>query len=88
MKPYRVEYWDGFDREWTGLRHDFDDLHKTIAFCNRKQAKLSQGNKDCGEHYGVIDLRLGRLVYCPLRRDALALSADRSDVDSVDEHPH
>lgn len=63
-KPYRVDFWDSFDRSWVGLQQDFEDLAEAVALCDQMQAELPQGNKDCGEHYGVIDLRLGREVYC------------------------
>jgi hypothetical protein len=68
MKPYRVDFWDSFDRSWTGVPNDFADLDEAIAVCNRKQAALAQGNKNCGEHYGVIDLRLGREIYCAAKK--------------------
>jgi hypothetical protein len=64
MKPYRVDFWDSFDRSWAGLGRDFDDLNEAIAKCNRMQQALPRSNKDCGEHYGVIDLRISREVYC------------------------
>ncbi len=69
MKPYRVDFWDSFDRSWNGQENDFDELSEAIAVCKRMQAKLPQSNKNCGEHYGVIDLRIGREVYCPTQRE-------------------
>ena len=69
MKPYRVDLWDSFDREWAGLMHDFSKLQEAIIFCDELQAKLAQGNKDCGEHYGVIDLHIGKEVYCGAKRN-------------------
>ena len=70
MKPYKVDFWDSFDRSWSGEGPVFDDLSEAIAHCNQMQAQLPQSNKDCGEHYGVIDLRLAREVYCPAQRRA------------------
>ena len=64
MKSYRVDFWDSFDRSWSGQEHDFAELDEAIAVCKRMQSKLPQSNQDCGEDYGVIDLRLGREVYC------------------------
>ena len=64
MKPYRVDFWDSFERSWSGLDRDFDDLGEAIAECNRMQKALPRSSKDCGEHYGVIDLRISREVYC------------------------
>ena len=64
MKPYRVDFWDSFDHSWNGQENDFDELSEAIAACDQMQARLPQSNKDCGEHYGVIDLRIGREVYC------------------------
>jgi len=63
-KPYKVDFWDSFDRSWSGLGPAFDDINQAKAVCDQMQAKLPQGNKDCGEHYGVIDLRIDREVYC------------------------
>ena len=68
MKPYKVDFWDSFELSWTGSGPVFADLSKAIAKCNQKQARLPQANKDCGEHYGVIDLRIGREVYCAAQR--------------------
>ena len=64
MKPFKVDFWDSFDRSWSGRGPVFDDLSEAIAKCNQMQAGLAQANKDCGEHYGVIDLRVRREVYC------------------------
>ncbi len=70
MKPYKVDLWDSFERSWTGQGPVFEDLSEAITECNQRQAGLCQSNKDCGEHYGVIDLRIGREVYCAAQRAA------------------
>ena len=66
VKHYRVDFWDSFDRSWAGLQHDFDNLAEAIAACKHMQESLPKSNKECGEHYGVIDLRTNREVYCSL----------------------
>ena len=43
-------------------------MMKVITQANRMQEALPSVNKDCGEHYGVIDLRIGREVYCGAKR--------------------
>jgi hypothetical protein len=69
-KRYKVDFWDSFDLSWSGLGPTFDDLAEAMARCDQMQAELEQGNKDCGEHYGVIDLVAGREIYCTARRGA------------------
>lgn len=52
MKPYRIDFWDSFERAWAGLANDSNDLAEAIAACILKQAGLAQGHRDCGEDYG------------------------------------
>jgi hypothetical protein len=66
-KRYKVDFWDSFDLSWSGLGPGFDDLHEAICKCDQMQAELPPANKNyknCGEHYGVIDLDIGKEVYC------------------------
>lgn len=67
-KRYFVDFYDMIDG-WIGRgSHDpewqFDDLNKAKAFADKKQDELDQGNKDAGEHYGVIDAETRHEVHC------------------------
>jgi len=69
-KRYYVAFYDMFDGwgSW-GFWTDrlFDDLDKAKACADEHQAELMQQNKDCGEHYGVIDRKTGTEIYCTMR---------------------
>lgn len=66
---YYVDIYDMFDG-WGGgcwgFFEDrlFDDLDEAKKKCDELQAELAEGNKECGEHYGVIDSEKNREVYC------------------------
>lgn len=70
-KRYRVDFYDMIDG-WcaAGLEHsfwpdrEFDDLEAAKQKCAELQSDLAQGNKDCGEHYGVIDMNTNREIFC------------------------
>jgi len=67
MKRYYVDFYDMFDGWGTfGFFTDnlFDDLQEAIKTCDKLNSGLAKGNKDCGEHYGVIDSQVNREVYC------------------------
>lgn len=67
MKRYYVDFYDMFDGWGTfGFSTDnlSDDLQEAIKKCDRLNSELAKGNKDCGEHYGVIDSQVNREVYC------------------------
>ena len=66
-KRYYVGFYDAFDGWgswgfWT--ERLFDDLDQAQACAEKLQAELNQQNKDCGEHYGVIDKETGREIHC------------------------
>lgn len=64
---YYVDFYDMFDGWGTwGFFEDrlFDNLEAARAKADELQAELPQGNKNCGEHYGVIDKEKGREIYC------------------------
>jgi len=42
----------------------FDELSDAIKLCDKLNSELDKSNKDCGEHYGVIDNITGREVHC------------------------
>jgi hypothetical protein len=71
QKRYYVAFYDAFDGwgSW-GFWIDrlFDDLDKAKACADEHQAKLNPQNKDCGEHYGVIDRETGTEIYCTKKR--------------------
>jgi len=56
---------DGWIRGWE-LYTDwqFDDLEEAKAFCKKLHEKLDESNKSTGEHYGVIDMEIGREIFC------------------------
>lgn len=66
-KRYYVDFYDMIDG-WGefGFFTDrlFDDLQEAKDICDKLNSKLDISNKSCGEHYGVIDSRLGKEVYC------------------------
>ncbi len=68
-KRYYVDYYDMFDG-W-GLFGFFperllDDLRVASKLCDDLNEKLAEGNKQCGEHFGVIDSLTNREIYCGL----------------------
>lgn len=67
-KRYFVDFYDMIDgwceRGFPSHSNQFDDLEEAKKFADKKQSKLPQGNKDCGEHYGVIDSESGREIHC------------------------
>lgn len=67
-KRYFVDFYDMIDgwceKGFFNHSYQFDELAEAKIFTDKKQAELAQGNKDCGEHYGVIDSKSGREVYC------------------------
>lgn len=68
-KKYYVDFYDMFDG-WGGFgffpERLFDDLTLASKLCDELNEKLEEGNKRCGEHYGVIDSTTNREVYCVL----------------------
>ncbi len=66
-KRYYVDFYDMFDG-WGifGFFEDrlFDDLDEAIKLCDELNSELADGNKSCGEHYGVIDNIIGREIHC------------------------
>ncbi len=67
MKRYYVDFYDMFDGWGTfGFFNErlFDDLDIAIKLCDKLNDGLAKGNKACGEHYGVIDSKTNREIYC------------------------
>ena len=66
-KRYYVDFYDFIDGwgVW-GFYTDrlFDNIKDAQACCHNLQSKLADGNKSCGEHYGVIDRKFNREVFC------------------------
>jgi len=66
-KRYYVDFYDMIDG-WGDFgfftERLFDELPKAIKLCDKLNSELDKSNKECGEHYGVIDKVLGREVYC------------------------
>lgn len=66
-KRYYVDFYDMMDGWGTfGFFTDrlFDDLPGAIKLCDKLNSELPEGNKNCGEHYGVIDSTVNREIYC------------------------
>lgn len=66
-KRYYVDFYDMIDGWGTfGFfdRRLFDDLSDAIKLCDELGSKLPEGNKKCGEHYGVMDSTVQREIYC------------------------
>lgn len=67
MKRYYVDFYDMFDGWGTfGFFTDrlFDELPDAIKLCDKLNEELDKNNKNCGEHYGVVDSKVNREVYC------------------------
>ncbi len=67
VKKYYVDFYDMIDR-WGELgfftERLFDYLNDAIKLCDELNSELDETNKECGEHYGVINIMTGREVYC------------------------
>lgn len=66
-KRYYVDFYDMIDGwGYFGFFTDmiFDDLPDAIKLCDELNSKLPDGNKKCGEHYGVMDSTVQREIYC------------------------
>ena len=42
----------------------FDDLDLAIKLCGKLNSDLDKSNRECGEHFGVIDGIINREVHC------------------------
>lgn len=66
-KRYYIDFYDMIDG-WGDfgffLERLFDDLDLAIKTCDKLNSELDKTNKDCGEHYGVIDGTINQEVYC------------------------
>ncbi len=66
---YYVDFYDIFDG-WGefGFFTDrlFDNLDDAIELCDKLNNELNNGNKSCGEHYGVIHGGTSGEIYCGL----------------------
>lgn len=66
-KRYYVDFYDMIDG-WGDFgfftERLFDNLSDAIDVCNRLNSELDTPNKECGEHYGVIDKITGIETYC------------------------
>lgn len=66
-KRYYVDFYDMIDGWGIFGFFDyrlFDDLPEAIKLCDELNSKLPEGNKKCGEHYGVMDSTVQREIYC------------------------
>lgn len=64
---YAVDFYDMMDGwihyQEIDKKYLFGDLDEAKRFCDEKNSKLDQSNKNAGEHWGVIDLRTGLMIY-------------------------
>lgn len=71
-KRYYVDFYDMID-EWGtfGFFTDklFDDIDDAKKKCDELNSQLPRGNKDCGEHYGVIDSQTMIEVHCGMDKE-------------------
>lgn len=66
-KRYIVDFYDMFDgwihasefRNW-----EYDDFEEAKKVCDDLMKELDDSNKRAGEHYGVIDTRINKEIYC------------------------
>lgn len=67
MKRYYVDFYgmfDGWGEFGFFTNKLFDELPDVIKLCDILNGKLDKENMMCGEHYGVIDSKISREVYC------------------------
>lgn len=67
IEMFYVDFYDMIDGWGTfGFFPDrlFGDLDGAIELCNRLNAELPESNKECGEHFGVIDRDTNREIFC------------------------
>lgn len=68
-KRYYVNFYDMFDG-WGVFgfftERLFNNLQYAIILCDRLNDELEERNRECGEHYGVIDGVTKKEVYCGL----------------------
>lgn len=66
-KRYYVDFYDMIDG-WGGFgffpERLFDDLDLAVKLCDKLNSELDKSNKECGEHFGVIDGTINREIYC------------------------
>ena len=67
-KRYYVDFYDMIDG-WGGdfgffPDRLFDDLDLAIKLCDKLNSELDKSNKECGEHFGMIDGTINREAYC------------------------
>lgn len=70
-KRYRVDFYDMFDG-WISnyLKYngnEFDTLEEAISMRDKKNDELPESNKNCGEHWVVIDLQTRTEICCPIK---------------------
>ena len=81
-KRYYVDFYDMIDGLGSlGFFTDrlSDDLDETIKLCDKLNSELAEGNKSCGEHYGVVDNIVGREVYCGMDEKYKMKISDHED---------
>ena len=89
-KRYYVDFYDMFDGWGSfGFFEDrlSDDLDFAIKLCDELNSEMSEGNKSCGEHFGVIDSQTDKEIYCgkeeykqrrhEMTKDPLAIIKDK-----------
>lgn len=79
MKRYYVDFYDMVDGWGTFgffTNRLSNNMNKATELCNKLNSELNENNKNCGEHYGVIDKLTSREIYCgmdeKLKKDAQA----------------
>lgn len=66
-KRYYVDFYDMIDGwGYFGFFTErlFDDIDLAIKLCDKLNSELDKSNKECGEHYGVIDKLTNKEIYC------------------------
>ena len=66
-KRYYVDFYDMIDG-WGDFgffpERLFDELDLAIKLCGKLNSGLDKSNKECGEHYAVIDKLTNMEIYC------------------------
>ena len=66
-KRYYVDFYDMIDGWGTfGFFNDrlFDKPNDATKICDKLNSELHENNKLAGEHYGVIDSKINKEIYC------------------------
>ena len=83
-KRYYVDFYDMFDGWGTWgfcANRLFDDFEEAKTCANILQSELDKANRLAGEHYGVIDKKKNREIYCTMDKEYT--ESLKKDIDKI-----